>query len=457
MNSNILQYLLESGGCLAAFYLLYLAALRKENSFQYNRFYLLIATLISFLLPLVKLPLLPHQAIGPLSPITSQLKPIVIYTTAGVTADANSIGWQEILLLAYTIGGCFFAFRLLRQVYALCLFIRHSKNKVSRWNGIKLIQTNGKLPTFSFLDYIFWDNSQQLNNAEQEQVLQHESVHVLQGHSYDMLYLEILHIIFWFNPLLLFYKKALISTHEFIADAQVLQTADKQEYAHLLAKQVCLKMEFSIGNFFNKSLTLKRMKMIQTKNHRTPMVKKILALPLLAGLLLVFSSNTLPVTETTANAAFQAKVSQVNQTLQGPGFPGGENELYKFLGKNLRYPSAAIRAATVGYVVLQATIDESGKVGNYKTLHSAGDILEKEVKRTLEKMPTWKPAQKDGKAISSTYLFSVNFGIKGEQGDEFVSTKPDLEEIANQVSAQSPNQPVFMAEELVVVGYGVKN
>lgn len=322
MNSNILDYLLESGSCLAAFYFLYLVALKEEPSFQYNRFYLLAALLLSFLLPLFKLPLLPnqtYQAIEAFRPITSQLEPIVVYTSASSTVDSSSsIGWPQISWMVYVLGVCFFTFRFLRQLFAIYQFISHHKNKVVRWNGVKLIHTNGKFATFSFLNYIFWDNSQQLTQAEQEQVLLHESVHVMQGHSYDRLYLEMLQIVFWFNPLLLLFKKALLSTHEFIADAQVLQTTDKREYTRLLAKQVCLKMEFSIGTYFNKSLTLKRMKMIQTSKHSTPLFKKIMALPMLAGLLFVFSSNTLPVTELTANSA-----------------------------ENTKFPVAAIRAKTI--------------------------------------------------------------------------------------------------------------
>lgn len=335
MNSNILEYLLESGSCLAAFYFLYLVALKKETSFQYNRFYLLAASLLSFLLPLLKLPLLPYQPIATFRPITLQLEPIVVYATTGGTIDANSginsnssIGGPELLLMVYVLGVCFFTFRLLRQLYAIYQFVYHRKNEVVRWNGIKLIQTNGQFATFSFVNYIFWDNSQQLTKPEREQVLQHESVHVWQGHSYDMLYLEMLQIIFWFNPLLLLYKKALLSTHEFIADSQVLQTTDKQEYARLLAKQVCLKMEFSIGNYFNKSLTLKRMKMIQTTNHHTPMLKKIMALPLLTGLLFLFSSNTSPVSELNANAT-----------------------------RNMKSPVAAMRAETVKEAATQFQLE----------------------------------------------------------------------------------------------------
>ncbi|MCC9166710.1 M56 family metallopeptidase [Pontibacter harenae] len=455
MNSNLPQYLLESGVCLAAFYLLYLVALRKETSFQYNRFYLLAAVAISFLLPLLQLPLLPQQTAASFQPIVSQLAPFVIYASAEDAAEiSRGISWPNIVLMVYAIGCCFFIYRFLHQLYGLYQFIRQHQTEITRWNGISLINTNGRFSTFSFLNYIFWNNSQPLNQAEREQVLQHEAVHVRQGHSFDMLFLELLQIVFWFNPLLLLYKKALISTHEFIADAQVLRQADRQAYAHLLAKQVCLKMEFAIGNYFNKSLTLKRMKMIQTQKHHTSFARKIAALPLLACLLFVFSCDSLA-EEPNDLQEITVKGFPSEQAIKTPEFPGGEKEMLKFMGRNMRYPKEAQADKIVGYVVIQATVDEKGKLGNYKTVQAPGQVLEQAVITTLNKMPAWEPALQNGKAIPSTYLFTVNFLIKGEDKEISESAKPDLESITGQLSAQAPKQPVYVASDIVVVGYGV--
>lgn len=460
-NSSILQFLAESGFCLAVFYLVYILVLRKETCFQYNRFYLLASTLLALLLPLVEFPSL--QAVGSFRPATYQLEPIIINAIMRTdrASEDSILDWKKVCLIIYGIGFCLFAFRFVRQVYSLRQIIRQHQAQIIRYNGIKLIRTNGKLPTFSFLRYIFLDNSQELSLLEQEHVLQHESVHVRQGHSYDMLYLELLHLLFWFNPLLLLYKKALVNTHEFIADACVLQAADKEAYVHLLAKQACLKMEFSIGNFFNKSLTLKRMKMIQQTNHRTSKVKKMVALPLLASLLFFFSSSKLPLTEVVKNQPPTEKNTAQNDAsiaadeITAPQFPGGKEAMIKFLAKNVRYPAAIQKNSTVGNVVIQATIDKEGHLGNLKAVYTGERPLEQEVIDVLKKMPKWEPAQNEGTAIASTYLFPAIFIIKGEDGEIKPQAQPDLNEIYKKISADASNQPAYLAEEVIIVGYGM--
>ena len=122
------------------------------------------------------------------------------------------------------------------------------------WKGCYLIHTQGKLPTFSFFRYLFWDNSITFTEREKSQILDHELVHIRQKHSFDIIYFEILGILFWFNPLIRFYKKSILDIHEFIADRLVVKHAnDVSGYGQLIVRQLFKRMDLVIGSYFNKS------------------------------------------------------------------------------------------------------------------------------------------------------------------------------------------------------------
>jgi len=83
---------------------------------------------------------------------------------------------------------------------------------------VSLIKSN---TAFSFFNYIFLGDS--LKKEEREAVLKHEIVHVNQKHTLDLLFFEVLRILFWFNPLVYMYQNKIMLFHEFIADAQAVK------------------------------------------------------------------------------------------------------------------------------------------------------------------------------------------------------------------------------------------
>jgi TonB family protein len=104
----------------------------------------------------------------------------------------------------------------------------------------------------------------ELSTAEKQNIIRHESVHVSQLHSFDILLINILRIFFWFNPLLKNYKKIFVQLHEFEADARAVENRDVNEYCNLLARVALESAGFKLANHFNNSLTLKRIEMMRT-------------------------------------------------------------------------------------------------------------------------------------------------------------------------------------------------
>ncbi|MFT2010247.1 TonB family protein [Pontibacter sp. 13R65] len=188
--------------------------------------------------------------------------------------------------------------------------------------------------------------------------------------------------------------------------------------------------------------------MKQSAENKISKTRMILVLPLLVFLMFLTSSSTLPLSQEQA----QNKTSALETEIQEPVYPGGKQKLYRFIATTVRYPLAAHNQKMVGYVVVQATINAEGKIGDFKMASPAPNIFQEEVIRVLKKMRTWSPATQGGAPISSTYLFPVHFTYKDANDETFSAEKPNLKALVKSVSSESDN-PVYRADEILVVGY----
>ncbi|MDQ4140138.1 MAG: M56 family metallopeptidase, partial [Bacteroidota bacterium] len=229
---------------------------------------------------------------------------------------------------------------------------------------------------------------------------------------------ELLRIIFWFNPLLYLFQQALTNIHEFIADAAVLRTTSPETYTSLLVRQMLHHLEFSFGNYFNKSLTLKRMKMIQ-QTHRHPSTVKLLAVLPVLGILLFVLSCAEP--ETPVNQSPEGKIemhalsNNSNEVFtfveQAPSFPGGMEEMITFLGKNIKYPAAAKNANLEGIVIAEFVITKTGKITDVKIVKSLSPETNTEAKRVIGLMPDWEPGKQEGKPLNVKFTLPIRFAL----------------------------------------------
>jgi outer membrane biosynthesis protein TonB len=141
------------------------------------------------------------------------------------------------------------------------------------------------------LHYVFI--GERLSKDEQEAILKHEMVHVAQKHSLDLLYFELLRIVFWFNPLVYMYQNRIRSLHEFIADKEALKTQEKQAYYQSLLAQVFETQNVSFVNtFFKKSLIKKRIVMLQkNRSEKINLLKYLFLVPMVIGMLIYTSAE----------------------------------------------------------------------------------------------------------------------------------------------------------------------
>ncbi|GAB2986429.1 hypothetical protein GCM10027049_27290 [Mucilaginibacter puniceus] len=154
----------------------------------------------------------------------------------------------------------------------------------------KAIEKPQPSAAYSFFKKISLGN----NLLNQGVIAEHEQVHASQWHSVDVMIIEIVMIINWFNPVVYLYRFSIKYIHEFIADRQVLQAGtDKADYALLLLSQTFdTPTSGLVSNFYSSSLLRQRILMLQKdKSKRIALAKYGLSAPLFI-LMLIFSSAT---------------------------------------------------------------------------------------------------------------------------------------------------------------------
>ena len=103
---------------------------------------------------------------------------------------------------------------------------------------------------------------------------------------------------------------------------------------------------------------------------------------------------------------------------QMPEFPGGMDEMMKYLSMNVRYPEAAKKAGLQGRVVVQFVVEADGSVSNAEVVRSVNEELDAEAVRVIEKMPKWKPGMQDGKAVRVRYNIPIAFRLNSTTKEE---------------------------------------
>ena len=260
-----LNYFIEANFSIVLFLGAYLLILRGETDFRMQRMFLLLGILVSLTFPLLHIQfdssVLP--SLGELMP--PYLLPEIVVesnsTLSPVSASTSFNVWVYIAAL-YVAGTLFFLIRFLARFTNLIIFLK--KSQPSTMGKLKIVESDDSIPTFSFFNIIVLGHSKKLSPDEKQKVIYHETVHVHGYHSLDILLVNVLSVFFWFNPIIIMYKKIFVQLHEFEADARAVESRDVNEYCNLLAKVALESAGFKLANHFNNSLTLKRIQMMKT-------------------------------------------------------------------------------------------------------------------------------------------------------------------------------------------------
>jgi hypothetical protein len=308
----MLHYLIQTQIAWLLFYGLYAAILSRETFFRLNRVYLCATLLLGIVLPLM--PTLIYVPSASTSPILTPIVGAAAEWTSVFRADTveSSFPFEKIIFAIYSLG---FAVALARFLTGLLQIFRLYKNgEKEAFEGCTLVYTEGSHLPFSFFNLIFI-NPQIIEFADYQHIIVHEQTHVRQRHSLDVVFFSLVGIVFWWSPLVYFYKKSLRNVHEYLADASVLSSVALPDYGDLLLRQRDNNAAFPLANHFIFSQLKKRFLMMTRRPSASfATAKYAFAAPIIALLLLAFT-NPIRQVSTTAIAQLTPIVAAVSTAI----------------------------------------------------------------------------------------------------------------------------------------------
>jgi uncharacterized membrane protein YciS (DUF1049 family) len=285
---EIVIYLLKSSGLLATFFLAYHFLLRKETFFTSNRWFLLSGLATSILLPLFFIKKIVYVERPKFTlPIISEDNDLPIIIDKATPIIAESIDWFQILFIVYAIVATILIIKVIIDLVSLGKLLR--KQNIQKQEDLLYVNINQDIAPFSFFNYIVF-NSNLYSQKELESILLHEKVHSQEKHSIDVLVTKLFTVIFWFNPLVWLYQKAIIQNLEYIADSKAIQNIeDKKCYQMALLKVVSHQNCLPITNHFYQSLIKKRIVMLnKNQSKKRNLWKYGLILPVIIAFVFLF-------------------------------------------------------------------------------------------------------------------------------------------------------------------------
>ncbi len=273
----MLHFFIKSTICLVLLFAFYKLFLEREKMHSFNRFYLLSVLVLVLVIPNTTINI-ESSGVGVLNTI---IHPNLAWSISPKILN--------IFLVIYLIGVVVFAARLLFNLK--CIITRVIRNPHEKINDNTIILSEENILPHTFLNYVFINKTDFETNAIEAELFEHEFVHVKQKHTIDVIFIELYHIVFWFNPLIPLVKKAIKLNHEFLADQSVIETyGNPSKYQYILLDIASHYPSYSLTSNLNYSLTKQRFNMMfKQSSNRTKTILKVVLIPLILFALVSFS------------------------------------------------------------------------------------------------------------------------------------------------------------------------
>jgi len=462
---SVVNFIIESGVSLSLLALIYILFLRKETFFRTNRLFLLGSVLFSVVLPMLRLRVFAPKPVMlseiTVTPYRNMLESITVYGHGFAGQIEKTVLSAQMLIYIYLAGVVvlfgLFVFRITQ------ILLKINNNRVEQGLGFKLVLLDNEAAPFSFLGYVFVSRNL-LNDAGYSRMLAHELEHVRQGHSFDVIVLEILTAFQWFNPFIWLLRRAIRENHEFLADQAVLNSGtNRGEYKQLLLNQF-IGGQLVIANNFNYSLIKNRIKMMsKIKSSKLATTKTVIGILVAVALIIAFACEqkesvkmekqaTLSISDEgkiqisgsketieklksltsdtgidimidSLGNAVMVKKARVNEQLidgeqvffvveEKPEYPGGEQALRQYIATAVKYPDDAVKKGIQGKVYVTFVIGTDGNVRDAKIARGVDPSLDAEALRVVGNLNGWKPGKRKGIPVNVSYTVPINFKLE---------------------------------------------
>ena len=298
--AEFLIYDLKVAVLIAAFYFCYRLLMERETMHRLNRIVLLSSILLSFILPLCVITL--HKTVEVESPqveasagmpIQVENQPEQVITELGTISAEESVtpSVEAIVFVIFIIG-------LISRVLFIANSYRHLRRMIknseqhSLEDGVTLAVVDLPVAPFSWMHTIV------LSRIDYEErnpsIIAHERGHILLHHSWDIVFVEVLTALQWFNPVVWLLRRDLRTVHEYEADASVLSSgSDVGQYIQLLMRKAMGTKACTLANGINNSTIKKRIiMMLKHKSNRWQWLRLVYLLPIV-GITIALNAETL--------------------------------------------------------------------------------------------------------------------------------------------------------------------
>jgi hypothetical protein len=420
--------------------------LKKETFFGLNRIYLLLTPFLGCILPFVSIDFIQQNI--PQEYII-QLPAVVIGSNSPEIISSGTTFWLPSLLDFWFLGVGFSALFFFLKFYKIAKLYLSGTTEYSDGFKLKILpKTN---TAFSFFNTIFLGEN--ISEKNKINIVAHEKIHIEQKHSADLLFFEILRIVFWFNPMVYLFQNRITTLHEFIADEKVTAEKDKKQYYQDLLSEVFQTEKISfINTFFNQSLIKKRIIMLQkSKSRRIAQLKYLLLLPAICTMLLYTAcSNEQKAEETQtvqqSDSEVMNKINELAEAIMKKGEMTPEEE------KALKFLTTEAQPGEKVYTSVQEYLDETKGQDEADVPFAV-----------IEKVPTYPGCSGDNEAMklcmsqNIANFVNANFNIKladelNLSGQQRIAVQFKIDKTGKTVDVRARAQnPELEAEAIRVV------
>ncbi|WP_298513446.1 M56 family metallopeptidase [uncultured Kordia sp.] len=285
----MLLYILKFSAILAILLAFYKLFLEKETAHVFKRYYLLASLVLAFGIPCITFTTYVETIVTTTAiPVNFAVAEVPLHNSLEVT---NVNYWNVIAWSVYSIGLLLFGSKFIRNLWSMIVKVQQNPKHSNK--DVTYVLMNEKVTPHTFLKYIFFNKQTFEQQHIPKEVVWHEETHAKQRHSIDIILVEALQVVLWFNPLLYIAKTSIKLNHEFLADQGVLYKGVQPSiYQEILLSFSSRSTVGSLANAINHSSIKKRFTIMKSyTSKRALLLRSLLLIPVVAFTLYSFSSR----------------------------------------------------------------------------------------------------------------------------------------------------------------------
>ena len=445
---DFLIYDVKVAVLIAVFYMFYRLMLAHETFHRVNRLVLLTTAVASFVLPLCVFTM--HKTVM-VDYDYSQLGELAMnesVVSVMPTDNQPSVILTTVLPVLFIVGMLATLVHTLISLIRIQLLIHRSEKHPQEDGTVICVTGNTALSPFSWMHYIVMNRSDY--EAHDAAILAHERGHIRLRHSWDLLFVDLLTALQWFNPAMWMLRADLRAIHEYEADGEVLSLGiNARQYQYLLISKAAGIGGYSLANGISHSTLKNRINMMLHKKSNRTSLLKLFALVPIVGITLALNARTVndyvydgpqkqnPVKKGKKNTTIKVGTQEIKVTEASkddkattvtmnvvedeqnatddkvfdvvenmPEFNGGMGALMQYLSDNIRYPE---EKDIQGRVIVRFVVGKDGSISNAQVVKSVHPSFDAEALRIINNMPKWIPGTQNGKPVNVKYVVPINF------------------------------------------------